>query len=122
MLPYLIVLATASLLFVAGIVKVAGSRRLTARATGEIVGHRAKGKFYAVFRFTVPGRGEFEVSSDIGWSVRTPARGTIVDVVYDPEDPRRARIDRWPYSGAFVGGVLIAIGLVFIATVLALLA
>jgi hypothetical protein len=36
-------------------------------------------------------------------------------VVYEPEDPEHARIDRWRYSGPVVGGLEIAAGVLLVA-------
>jgi hypothetical protein len=94
-----------------GIAKIARSRRLTARARGVIV---STGTDRPVFRFEVPGRGDIDVRSDVRHSF-PPARGTPVNVRYDPDDPHHARIDRWDYSAATAGGVFIAIGLALIA-------
>jgi hypothetical protein len=97
---------------VGGIVMIVRSRGLNGRATGVVV--RDRGDF-PVFRFTVPGRGEFEVRSRFGHSGSGPSAGTAVDVIYDPDNPRRARIDHWSYRGPFTGAVFIVLGVLLLA-------
>jgi hypothetical protein len=111
MTQLLMALAAGSIAIVGGIAKITGGRGLTARATGEVVAYR---RGSPVFRFTAAGHGEFEVKSDVSIEGPFPRRRGTVPVVYDPTDPRRARIDAWFYSAWFVGGLMIGVGLLFV--------
>jgi hypothetical protein len=99
------------IVIIGGLGKIVRSRRLTERARGVVVSRRGS---QPVFRFTVPGHGEIEVRSDVGHSW-APRAGMEVGVLYDPDDPHRARIDRWDLSGAAAGAFLVAVGLALVA-------
>ena len=77
---------------------------------------------YAEFRFADPLGRPVDGSSDFGTMIPQLAPGDEVPVIYDPADPRHARIDTLVHGGLLgaalgigAGAVVLALGIVFIA-------
>ncbi|MFI6322349.1 DUF3592 domain-containing protein [Nonomuraea sp. NPDC050556] len=76
------------------------------------------GVHYPTLRFQTRDGAWLEVESDIGSSPAPAEVGRQVVVVYDPRDPRRARVDTPLGSGALLGWIFTVIGaLVVVAAV-----
>ncbi|MGH3729193.1 MAG: DUF3592 domain-containing protein [Micromonosporaceae bacterium] len=96
------------------------------RVPGEVIGMRVdqsaevgRGSDYPILRFrTVDGR-DVETSSDIGTDPAPAHEGDQVTVLYDPADPRTARIDSTLGRGSGIGwACLIGGGLLALAATL----
>jgi hypothetical protein len=75
---------------------------------------------HPVLRFrTVEGR-EVETTSSISHNSGNLRSGMQVPVLYDPSDPRKARIDYGRRSGSWPGLAFVALGVVFLAIGIAL--
>ncbi|MFF4614776.1 DUF3592 domain-containing protein [Nonomuraea jabiensis] len=68
---------------------------------------------FPIFRFTIYGGQEVEITSRHGES-RPPQPGDRVMVFYDPEKPRNARIDTAGQDGSSMGRWAVGIGLFLI--------
>ncbi|MEU5880343.1 DUF3592 domain-containing protein [Spirillospora sp. NPDC047279] len=77
------------------------------------------GTFYPLLRFRTADGAAVETESDVGTNPAPAREGQQVTVVYDPEKPRRARMDTMLGQGAALGAVMVAFGLVAAAVALA---
>lgn len=73
------------------------------------------GVHYPTLRFQTREGAWLEVESDIGSSPAPAGVGRQVVVVYDPRDPRRARVDTPLGSGAMLGWIFTVIGALAVA-------
>lgn len=89
------------------------ARRLASigvRVPGVVAGIRAsetsdvgRGSYYPILRFRTADGQDIETSSDIGTDPPPAREGDRVTVVYDPAEPRTARIDSMLGSGSGIG-------------------
>jgi hypothetical protein len=117
---------------VGGGVAVAGIRSLRASRAFEQVAQRADGEIVdvryetvgsagnssrtsiPVVRFTLPDGRTVQTEARMGTSAGFKFKGSEVTVLYDPADPRRARVEGFMTGGgALVGGCMAAFGLFF---------
>ncbi|WP_165966837.1 DUF3592 domain-containing protein [Actinomadura sp. 7K507] len=89
-------------------------RRFGHRAPGVVVRTATRGQVsYPTVRFRMPDGTERETQSDLGTNLPTFRKGQAVTVLYDPDDPDRARLDGPTGSGTLHGAIFIAFGLCF---------
>lgn len=73
-------------------------------------GSANSGQYFPLMRFrTVDGQ-DMEVESDIGTNPAPAREGAQVTVIYDPANPRRARIDNMIGRGGALGALFAVIG------------
>jgi hypothetical protein len=117
--PCIISAVVGVVVIVCGIRKVRYGRHLQAvgvRTRGVVVDLRWSNHVaYPVVRFTTADGREVEMRGETGRDPPARRVGDVVEVLYDPADPERARIAGWTHSGGFVGTLLILFGLVFVA-------
>ncbi|MQA96846.1 MAG: DUF3592 domain-containing protein [Streptosporangiales bacterium] len=84
--------------------------RVGVRVPGEVVGMRVnetsevgRGSYYPVLRFATADGRDVETASDIGTDPAPAREGDRVTVVYDPAEPRTARIDSTLGRGTGIG-------------------
>jgi hypothetical protein len=114
--------------------------RAAQKASGEVVDVRWQSRSglaaggvqrigYPVLRFTLPDGGTVETVARTTTSADVMQRGRPVSVLYDPTDPRKARIDSGPAAAGpalmtvgfmVLGGVFLVLGLALIAGGIAL--
>jgi hypothetical protein len=118
---------------VGGLVALQGIRSLHASRAFEQVAQRADGELVdvryetvgpagnssrtsiPVVRFTLPDGRTVQTEARMGTGPGFRFKGSEVTVLYDPADPRRARIEGFMAGGgALVGGCLTAFGLLFL--------
>ena len=100
-------------------------RAIGIRTTGVITGQELRSSMrYAQFRFADPLGRPVDGSSDFGTMIPQLAPGDEVPVIYDPADPRHARIDTLVHGGLLgaalgigAGAVLLAMGVWFMTAV-----
>lgn len=68
-----------------------------------------------VFRFQTYEGMDVEVTSNTGSNPPPAREGEQVNVLYDPADPRKARLDKFGQRGGFIGWIFVAFGVVFTA-------
>lgn len=117
---------------VGGAIAVTGIRSARASRAFEQVAKRAEGELVdvryetvgspgdssrrsiPVVRFTLPDGRTVQTEARMGTSSGFNLKGSEVTVLYDPADPRRARIEGFMTGGGpLVGGCMVAFGLVF---------
>jgi hypothetical protein len=106
-----------------------GDRRfgsVAERATGTVTGVRWRGgntpSAFPIVRFTLPDGRAIEAQS--GYGARTaPREGSVVDVLYDPDDPTRIELAGARATGTFLAVVLgfMGAGFLGLGAVLALI-
>jgi len=135
--------AGGALFFALGVLLARSKRRFdrtALRAAGEVVDVRWQSRSglaasgaqrigYPVLRFTLPDGDTVETVARTTTSADVLQRGRAVPVLYDPADPRKARIDSGPaaagptlMSAGFmvIGGVFVVLGLALVAGGIAL--
>jgi hypothetical protein len=100
--------------------------RVAQRAQGELVdiryesiGTPGEGSMHAVptVRFTLPDGRVVQTEARMGTTPGFNRPGKEITVLYDPADPRRARVDaKMAGAGSLVGGCMASMGLMFVAT------
>lgn len=87
------------------------------RVPGQVVGMRTgetsdigRGSYYPILRFRTADGHDIETSSDIGTDPPPAREGDHVTVVYDPAEPRTARIDSTLGRGSGIGWACIVGG------------
>jgi uncharacterized protein DUF3592 len=83
----------------------------------EHIGTPGEGSMHAVpiVQFTLPDGRTVRTEARMGATPGFNRTGTEITVLYDPADPRRARVDaRMAGGGAFVGGCMASLGLTFV--------
>jgi Protein of unknown function (DUF3592) len=117
---------------VGGLIALQGIRSVRAARTFERIAQRADGELLdvryetvgpagnssrqsiPVVRFTLPDGRTVQTEARMGTGPGFKVKGSEVTVLYDPADPRRARIEGFMAGGgALVGGCLTAFGLFF---------
>jgi hypothetical protein len=98
--------------------------RIAQRAPGvltdvryESIGTPGEGSMHAVpiVRFTLPDGRTVQTEARMGATPGFNRTGAEITVLYDPADPRRARVDaRMAGGGALVGGCMASLGLAFV--------
>lgn len=80
------------------------------RVPGEVIGMRVnetsevgRSSYYPILRFRTADGREMETSSDIGTDPPPAREGDHVTVIYDPAEPRTARIDSTLGRGSGIG-------------------
>jgi Protein of unknown function (DUF3592) len=97
--------------------------RVAERADGEVIDYRYETvgppgdhsrRSIPVVRFTLPDGRTVQTEARMGTSPGLHFKGSEVTVLYDPEDPRRARIEGFMAGGGvLVSGCMTAVGLLF---------
>jgi hypothetical protein len=104
--------------------------RVAQRAPGELldiryesIGQPGEGSRQAIptVRFTLPDGRTVQTEARMGTNPGFNRTGAQITVLYDPADPRRARVDaKMAGAGSFVGGCMASLGFVFVLTGIAL--
>jgi hypothetical protein len=115
-----VLLAVGLLLIPAALLQWRKDRRLRAvgeRTDGLVTRLRWSGGYaYPVFTFRTPDGRTFEVDSHVGTSPPPCRAGAEVRVLYDPDDPEHARIDRVLFgAGRIVLSLIVGIAFVLVA-------
>ncbi|TDC57151.1 DUF3592 domain-containing protein [Actinomadura sp. KC345] len=84
--------------------------RMTSESTGS-----GRHVDYPTVRFRTRDGAVIETSSDLGGNLPMFREGQPVTVLYDPDEPERARLDGAAGSGTLHGAAFIAVGLLFAA-------
>jgi hypothetical protein len=89
----------------------------------ERIGTPGEGSMHAVpvVRFTLPDGRTVQTEARMGATPGFNKPGKEITVLYDPADPRRARVDaRMAGAGALAGGCMASLGLIFVVVGIAL--
>ena len=107
--------AVAIVYFAAKGVRALRLRSIGVRTTGVITGQRLSSSMrYAEFRFNDPLGRPVDGTSDFGTMIPQLAPGDEVPVIYDPADPRHARIDTLVHGGLLGAALGIGAGALFL--------